>query len=44
MTIVRENTALMLKYISIKDIVKELHCNRSNCYIRGYAKAAVSNF
>lgn len=43
MTILSENTILVLTYVSVTDPVKEPHCNKSNSYINGYVKAAVSN-
>lgn len=43
MTILSENTILVLTYVSITDMVKELDHNKSKSYINGYVKGGVSN-
>lgn len=43
MTVLSENKTLVLTYVSIRDTVKESHCNKSKSYIDTYVKAAVPN-
>lgn len=43
MTILSENTILVLTFVSITVTVKEPHHNKSKSYINGYVKGAVSN-